>query len=324
MLGLANAQRWLDDGSLALQAHLVAAPGLLQVPDFSLAAGALQLGGQLEADFAGVLPFISGRIDAPRLNLPRIGARSAELLPFAWLGGWQAVLALRSAETQWGADVIARDVTAELAASGGVVAAAVSQARVGGGAFVGDAVADASAAAPAVRARFALEDAALDSLPGLPPLELHGGEVGLTGELAASGNSPAALLATLGGEAEATLRDVALAGVDLPRLRQLLAAKAPRQRAGLLAAMSAGDTGPLAGTARASLRDGALRLSDAALAGAAGGVAVSGGVDMPARSADVGVRVTPDVANAPALGLRLSGPWQAVKRTVDVRQRGKR
>ena len=80
-LGLPDTQRWLDNGSFALQAHLALWPGHVHAEDFSLAAAALHAGGDMDADFSGAHPIISGRIEAANLALPRFDARSQSPLP---------------------------------------------------------------------------------------------------------------------------------------------------------------------------------------------------------------------------------------------------
>jgi hypothetical protein len=318
-LGVQGAQRWLDSGSLALQAHLVASPGHLKAQDFSLAAAALHLGGQIDADFSGVIPTITGRIDAPNLTIPRFDARSPDKLPIGALLAWQGVIHLHADDISWGAQDIAADTDADITASGGVLAADISAARIAGGPFTGQAVLDSTQQSPALLARASLGGGAMDDLPTLPPLLFSGGTAGFAVDLSGHGNSPATMLATASGTIQATIAGAALAGLDLPQLQQRLTARGPNLRQGLAAAMASGSTGPIGGNITASMADGALTLQTAHLSGAAGTVDLDGTIDVAARTADVGVRVEPAVQNPPMLRLRLVGPWQAPRRATDVR-----
>ncbi len=83
--------------------------------------------------------------------------------------------------------------------------------------------------------------------------------------------------------------------------------------------MASGSTGPLTGTLQATVQNGALLLQPGQLAGPAGALNVTGGLDLPARTSDISVRAVPALPNAPALGLRLIGPWQGVKHALDIK-----
>ncbi|MEJ0049567.1 MAG: AsmA-like C-terminal region-containing protein [Rhodospirillales bacterium] len=178
---------------------------------------------------------------------------------------------------------------------------------------------DQTGPAPSLALRADLTGATPDDLPVLPPLAFAGGTIDLGADVSASGYSPAALLATASGEIHARLHDTALAGVDLPQLTRLLAARAPGLRPALTAAMGAGNTGPLSGDISASLQQGAATLPRAHVAGGAGSLAIEGSIDLPGRTSDLALQVAPAVTDPPALGLRLVGPWQGGKRVADVR-----
>jgi len=318
-LGLPDTQRWLDNGSFALQAHLALWPGHVHAEDFSLAAAALHAGGDMDADFSGAHPIISGRIEAANLALPRFDARSQSPLPFGVLAWWQGQIQLHAGTVSWGASTVATEASADVVGGFGVVTAYVKRARIAGGQFSGAAALDTSQSAPLLLAKGALSGAALDELPSSSPLTFKAGTVDLTADLSAAGYSPLALLATVAGDAHTTLHGSALAGVDLPRLTALLTARARGLRGALIAAMAGGDTGPLSGDATEALQQGAVTVRPARLAGDAGSVDVEGSIDLPARTANLALRFQPAVANPPLLGLRLAGPWDAAKRAVDVR-----
>jgi hypothetical protein len=318
-LGLPDTQRWLDNGSLALQAHLSVSPGHVHAADFSLAAAALHAGGEMDADFSGPHPIVSGRIEAPSLTLPRFDARSQSPLPFATLAQWQGQIQLHAGTVSWGASTVATEASANLAGGFGVVTAFVQQAHIAGGQFAGALAIDTTQSAPLLLARGELAAAAPDDLPSPSPLAFKGGTVDLTTDLSAAGYSPLALLATLSGDAHTTLHGSALAGVDLPQLTKLLTARGPGLRGALIGAMANGDTGPLTGDAPETLRQGAVTIGQTRLAGDAGSVDIEGSIDLPARTSNLVLRFQPAVANPPVLGLRLAGAWDGGKRAVDVR-----
>jgi uncharacterized protein involved in outer membrane biogenesis len=290
----------------------------VRAEDFSLAAASLHIGGQIEADFSGPRPSFTGNIDAPSLTLPRFDARSQASLPFGVIANWQGQLHLHAGEILWGATSVAVKASADLAASGGVLAAYFSDARIAGGRFAGGAVIDSTQPAPALVLHAGLTGATLDDLPDLPPLAFKGGSLDIATDLSGRGYSPAALLATATGDAHATLRGAALTSVDLPLLTKLLNARAPGLRSALTAAMAEGDTGPLTGDATAELQQGAITLRTH-LTGDAGSVDIDGSVDLPQRTSDLALQIAPSVANPPALGLRLVGPWQGGKRVINIR-----
>jgi hypothetical protein len=318
-LGLPDAQRWIDSGSLALQAHLAVWPGHVNAEDFSVEAAALHAGGRIEADFSGPHPTVSGRIEAPSLTLPRFDARSQAPWKIGALASWRGQIELHAGAVSWGASTVATQVSADLAGAGGVVTGYVRDARVAGGHFTAAVAIDMTQQAPLLEMYADLTGAALDALPSLPPLAFTGGTADLGADLSAAGYSPAALLATVSGDADATLRGSALAGVDLPQLTRVLFARGPKLRGALNAAMAEGDTGRLSGEAAATLQQGAVTLRRTRLAGAAGSVAIDGSIDLAARTSDLALQFAPAVADPPALGLRLAGPWQGGKRAVDVR-----
>jgi hypothetical protein len=318
-LGVPGAQRWLDTGSVSFQAHLAAWPGHVEAQDFSLSAAALHLGGQIAADFTGPVPSLTGQIEAANLTLPRADGRGDAALPFASLGDWQADLHMHAGLVSWGAETIATGLNAQVTKAGGIVLTDLTGASVAGGTLVGQAVIDSTALSPAIVLRFGLINAALDNLPALPPFPLTNGSVSMVADLAASGYSPAALLATAAGDVHASVRDAALAGIDLAALRKALVSHAPRLRAALQSALSSGTTTSLAGDIDATLRDGALTLRAAQLASDAGSIETTGSVDLAERSTDLALALTPAVSAPPVVNLFLFGPWPGARHPGNLR-----
>jgi uncharacterized protein involved in outer membrane biogenesis len=212
-------------------------------------------------------------------------------------------------------------VAADVYAGGGVLFADGVTAQIAGGVLRGAAALDAGtpgADAPALAVRGDIAGASLDAIDTRPPWQLADGKADIGFDLTATGNSPAAFLATLGGTAHGDLRGARLQGIDLPRVTALLAARGTKLRAALAAALAAGDTGPLSGGVAATFDHGAIALSAPALAGAAGRVALAGTIDLPGQTEDASVWLQPAVIAPPTLGVRTVGAWQDPRRVVDV------
>jgi hypothetical protein len=291
----------------------------LRAEDFSIAAAALHASGQIDADFSGPHPILSARVDASSLTLPRFDARSQAPLPIDALANWRGQMALHADQVSWGATTVASQASVDLAGSGGIVTAYVKDARIAGGHFEGAIAIDMPPPGPLAEVHADLTGAAMDGLPSLPPLSFTGGSIDFTTNLSATGYSPTALLATMSGDAHATVHGSALLGVNLPQLTGLLAAPVPKLRAALTSSMADGDTGPLSGHATAVLQQGAVTLRRARLSGDAGSVDIEGSIDLAARTANLALEFQPAVTDPPTLGLRLAGPWQGGRRAVDVR-----
>lgn len=317
LLGWPDAQRSIDDGSLAFQAHITADPLHLGVQDFSVTAASMRAAGSLNVDLSG--PFITGEIDAPSLALPRFDARAHGRLPLAWLANWQGQLRLHADAVNWGVHQIAIETTADIAAASGALAVDVAKARVAGGDFTGQFAYDATGETPALAIRASLAGASIDALPQLPGLRLTGGSITLSGELTGAGNSPAALLATAGGTLHASVQAANLQDIDLARVQRLLAGSDARLRTSLQEALDSGETGPLAGTGDATVIEGALQCQSAHLTGASGSIGVSGIIDLPASQSALLLRIVPAMAYAPPLSVRIAGPWQDMRRSLDIK-----
>jgi hypothetical protein len=318
-LGMQDAGNWIGQGSVALIAHFTAQPGMIEAPDVTLAAGALRIGGQLQLDATTPLPTLSGRIDAPFLTLPPITGPATTPLPLGWLNAWQGNLHVSTGPILLGAKQLADQASTVITAAPGSLTASDITARVAGGTLLGDAALNASPTTGAVwAARFALAGASTDALAVWPPLAWSRGTLDVAGNLTATGYSPAALLASLGGNLTGAVHGVSLQGIDLPRLTNLLTTHAPRLRRALPAALAAGDTGPLTGDVAATLESGALTLTPLTLRGPSGDLALTGSLDLPGRLADLALQIRPALVDPPTLGLRIVGPWQTVRRTTDV------
>lgn len=316
-LGVPGAESWLDHGSLAVVAHLLAWPGHVRAEDFSVAAAALHAGGALEADFTGAVPAVRGRIDADTLALPGLAPRDQAALPWGALAGWQGDIAVQAAQLLAGLRPVATQASARILAGGGVAVIEDAQAELAGGHATARAALDATQDPPMAAAQLAIQGVPAADV-AMPGLALSGGTIGLSADVAARGYSPAALLSTASGPVQAAVQDAALQGIDLPGMAALLAARGPRLKAALQAAMATGATGKLSGACGLSAADGALHLSACGLAGPAGKVALAGSWDVPWSAMDLLVCLTPAVPAGPTVSLRLAGPAASPRRMADV------
>jgi hypothetical protein len=320
-LGVPDAGRWLEQGSVALVAHLAVRPGLVEARDVSLAAASLRLAGQARVDLSGAVPDVTASINAARLTLPSFDPRGQAPVSWPLLGGWQGQVHLAAAQTLIDLRPVATALAADVYAGGGVVLAQGVTAQVANGTLHGAIALDTenqAAGAPMLAVRGDIAGASLDAMDTRPPWSLTDGTVDITADLTATGNSPAAFLATLGGTAHGDLERARLQGIDLPQVTDLLATRGAKLRATLPAALATGNTGPLSGAVAGTFDHGALTVSAPALNGAAGRVALAGTVDLPGQTEDATVWLQPAVIAPPTLGVRTVGAWQGPRRVVDV------
>ncbi len=177
---------------------------------------------------------------------------------------------------------------------------------------------DAARDPPAVHAEGKLSGLILDGpLFGLP-LDLEAGTLDLTAKLAASGHSPAALLATLSGTASGVLTDGRLSGFDLPGLRQALAAQDRTNIGPTVRAVLAGGTSPVRRLALAGrIAGGELTLTDATMQADAGDAQATGTVDLAGQLFDLELALHPG-AGAPGIGVLVAGSFAAPRRVPEL------
>lgn len=305
LAGITGAGSWVGQGSVAYLAHIAIAPGQAATSDFSLSAGALRLNGQLQTDFSGPLPSLTGRLDAPVLTLPVPNTSPEGALPLWLVRGWQGELSLSAGQILAGLSPVAANAQGTVTAANDDALLEGISMDVAGGRFTGTAAADAAVALPAFALQGVLTKASLNDLPSLPGLVLQGGMLDLVENLYAAGNSQAALLATLHGTVHGAVAGASLQGINLPAATRLLAARGKHLRGALAAALSSGETGPLAGEFDATIDNGAWTFGATTLTGLAGSLAVSGTVDLPARSPELLVRALPAVPKPPVLPVRI-------------------
>ncbi|MDQ1079879.1 AsmA family protein [Pseudoroseomonas cervicalis] len=309
---------WLGEGSLSLVSSLALGPQELSAESFDLVAAGLRLGGQLTLSRPNGVPRLSGRLAAERLPLPWPDLASREPLPLDALEGWEAELALAAQSLEPAGFAAIGPVAATLRLRQRSLSLEGLQLQLMGGRFAGQLRLEGGATPPGLALQGRLEGLSLAApLTGLP-VDLTGGRLDAEADLRATGFSPAALLATLGGTGRVALRDGVLAGADW---RAALEASArdslASAEAGLRAALSDGATafeaaelGLRLENGRAVLENGRMAVAEAPL------IALSGEVDLARRGMDL--LMAAQEGEAPAFGLRLIGPLPAPRRVPEL------
>jgi hypothetical protein len=311
-LGLSGAASWLGDGSLALIARLSGAPGRIAADSFDLTAGGLRATGALALDRAPETPLLSGHIAAETLPLPLPSPRAVEPLPIAVLRGLDASIKVQADQVLAGLAPVLSQAEATVGVQAGVLRVDLTKAGAAGGSLKGVVALDTRAEPPALALAFGLTGAAIDGPVFDLPIDLTDGKIDANGNLTATGHAPAALLATLAGDLSVTVRDGALAGVDLAKMGPVLDDAAVR------AALAGGATPFATFGLAAHVERGVLTLHDTALGGPAGTIVATGAIDLPGDAADLHLALHPAVPDAPTLGLRLAGPWDSLGRAPEL------
>ena len=313
LLGLGGTASWLGDGSMSLVGQMAAAPGRLEMESGTLAAGAFRATGRMAVERGRIV----GQIMAESLPLPAVYARSPEPIAVAWLRGTDAAIRVEAAQVLVGLTPVAQDASADLTLEGGVLRLARIAAKQAGGTASGAMMLDSTAVPP----RLALQAnvAGMGITTGLfeTPVELVAGNVDVILDLTAAGNSPAALLATLGGRATIRVREGVASGFDLPQAGAALSGPARDATDTVRSALLAGTTGFSLIDAPLTLSRGVVSIT-ARLASPAGAALLSGSLDLPGNAADLKLLLEPAMEGGPAVGLRLTGPSNELKRTPEL------
>jgi hypothetical protein len=311
-LGIADAAAWLGDGSLSLIAQLAGTADHVSADSFELTAASLRATGALELRRGGGPPSLSGHIDAETLPLPLPYPRALDPLPLAALANWDATVKLRAGRVLAGLLPVMEQAQSTLTLSNGVLHVDGLTASVGGGALTGGGTLDATAEPPRLAAKLSLARATLSGPLFDMPLDLASGTVDLDLGIAANGHSPAALLSTLSGDMTLSVTDGVVAGLAIAKIAPGLPPDSVR------AALAGGATPFQTLTLAGHFDRGVLALARADMVAPSGKVAVSGTVDVAGAAADLTLAIVPSVPDAPAIGLRLSGPLDAPRRTPEL------
>lgn len=311
-----DASAWLGDGSFSLVARLAASPERVVLEGFDLVAGAARLGGRLVLERGEV----GGRIAAETLPVPVPDPASAEPLPFWLLREGRAAVRVEAAQVLAGLRPVLRRAGADVVLRDGVLRAERFTAALDGGAATGGLVLDARADPPRVGLDAAVSDVAVGGPALGASLDLVAGTLDAGLDLAASGHSPAALLATLSGTVRVAARDGVVSGFDLSGAGAALRGTDQDKLAAELRDAVSGGTSPFARLeVPVELRRGVAAFGQARLDGPAGEALLSGTADLPDGTVDLRVVLRPRGAEeAPGLALRLTGPASDARRTPEL------
>ena len=304
---------WLGDGSLGLVAQLSGAAGRLAADSFDLSAGGLHATGALLLDRGSDVPLLTGHVAADTLPLPAPQPRATAPLPLAALAGWSASVQLTAAHVLADQRPVLDQAAAMLGLAQGVLRIDGLTGTFAGGTLHAAGLLDTAAEPPAATLHFDLIGAAVTEPAFDLPLDLAGGFINAHADLTAAGHAPATLMATLGGAVTLDASHGTLAGVALDRLAGDLGDAA-------VAAALAGGSTPFATLHVVAAADhGVVTMRQGTLALSDGGSATLGGsIDLPDGTLALTLTAHPAGPDAPAIGLRLSGPAAAATRTPEL------
>ncbi len=213
-----------------------------------------------------------------------------------------------------------RDLSARLLLSAGRLAVEDIRAGLAGGQLDGRLALDAAATPPALSGALGLVGATLAAPVFGTPFDIAAGQFQARGRFEAQGHAPAALLATLAGEGRFGVVDGVLSGLAMAEVAAGAALPDPAAaEAAIRAALDGGATAidRLEGGWRAA--GGLVTLEEARLVaeGGASG-AVEGAIDLARGGIDLRMLVQPGPAEAPAIGLRVTGPAETPRRQPEL------
>ncbi len=315
-LGVPGARAWLDDGSFAWLGHLIVSPGHVQARDFSLSAGALQIGGRLNAAFLPAGLRLAGTIDAPSLALPAWPAVWDAPLAWGWLHGVDGNIGIRAARVLSGLVPMATEASATLLMGSGVAMLQDGHARLGAGQVAGEFAVDSTQDPPAASLIATARDIAMGTLPpdsAAPPgVALRGGTIDLALDLHGHSTSQVA------GTVQADIRGTSLAGIDLAAASAVLRQGGAGLRDRLYRALASGQSAPMEGSFAAAFGGGVATLTPARLFGPAGAIDLGGTIDLDQRTMNLRLLAIPALPVPPKLPIGLVGTWAAARVVADL------
>ena len=305
------AASWLDTGALTLRAHLRASGQQATIDDFELDAAALRLSGQLQEDWSGAVPLLSGHVDADALALPDSLPDAGRL---AALAAGAAQLHLSARRVTVGLRPVATSLSADLALGAGMVLADSVRAEVAGGRLDGQFAADLTR--PAAAARLQVRGATLGGVLTAWPVDLVAGRTALEASLDSAGPGWDGVSGSLHG----VLDGAQLSGFSLGSFRQVAGLHTRLARGAVDAALSQGQSPGLSGTLDASLAHGRLAVGPSTLTSADGTVSLAGTIGAADGAVALVLGLDAGGSGAAAAVLELDGNWRAggVTRKRDV------
>ncbi len=311
-LGVPGGEQFLETGSLTFLAHLHDAPGHVVVRDFTLDAASMHVGGHGDLDFSALEPGFDLDVHAGSLALPDLVTLQSIRLPQAKFHGR---MRLSSDVVAVGGALVAHGLVADLEAGSGVVVANTLRADLDGGRFAGQFAADIAQEQPAVSLR---GDFTGVDIFAVAPVGLDSGTADVSLDVASSGQTEAALLSHVFGDAAITLHDAHVAGFDLSQVDSLLSGHGHPTRPALMQAMSQGGSGGFSGSIVTKVMHGKMSLTDASMVSGDGMVSASGTYDMLSGTTDMLLALTPAITNPPHYTIRLAGSLHDLKPAPDL------
>jgi hypothetical protein len=310
--GLTPTPAWLGDGSFALVAQASGTADRVSADNFDLNAGALHASGALAVDAIAAMPTLTGHVTAETLPLPLPMARSPDPLPLWLLAGWGGSVKLQAGHVLAGWLPVLTDAQATVTLGKGVLRIDGIAGRMSGGSFAGTASLDTSVEPPSVALRGTLSGATVTAPQFDLPLDITGGTLDVGVAVGAAGHAPAALLATLDGDVSVLAHSGTLRGVALGHADGNLSDEA------VAAALGQGATWFDTLQVQAHAERGVFTLQRSGFTAEAGEATLDGLIDLPDRSADLHLVFRPAGTAAPPIGLRLTGPFDAIRRTPEL------
>ncbi len=320
LLGAREPPTWLGEGSFALISTLSGSAAGIGADSLDLVAGGLRLRGPLALALDGARPRLTGRLAAERLPLPGVALRGADPIDLGALSAVDAELALEATELVLPQLPPLREATARLLLTEGRLALEDIRASLGGGVLDGRLALDSGAQPPVLSGALGLAGATLSGPLFGTPFDIGAGLVEAQGRFTASGHAPAALLATLAGEgrigvANGVLSGVALGAAAFAAANEDFTAAETALREALAGGATAVDR--LEGGWRAI--GGVVTLDGVRIVAEGGATgAVEGSLDLPRGGIDLRFLVQPGPAEAPPIGLRVTGPAATPRRQPEV------
>ena len=300
---------WLGEGSASLVALGVRAEagGRLATDSADVVAGALRARGSLGWDGAA----LTGQVAFDTLPAP--DAAALDGWPVGRLQGWRGDVTWTAGAILLDQAVVLRDASAGLSLRDGVLTVRNGMAQWRGAAMTVAGTVDAGSTPARLAGRATLSGLRIELNEA--PFTVSAGTLAGSFQAEATGQSAAALLATLSGQGQAVVRDGVVRGFGLAAVTEGLALRDPEAARGAVRdALLSGET-PFDTLVLGVALRGGLGTLDGSLAVPAGTASLTGTIDVPAGLLDAGIAIQPASADPVSVDLRLLGPAGAPRRS---------
>lgn len=300
-------------GSASLRAQFTASASAYGLNDFVLSFGALNASGRVLVQNGAV----TGQIEAQNVAIPPIlaGVQFPTSLPL------QGKLSLKAQQIIYAGNPLLGPSAATLSWSGNGASLDVAQAAYGNGTLSGSlGMALSTTAAPAFTAKLLAQgiDASTVALPVSFPYPITSGTLDGSATLTASGYGLKSVVATLGGTATLNASKGVLRGFNLEGFADALGT--PDAVHTLYKALVSGSTQFTSLSLAATLANGNCTFTAATLAGPAGQVSGSGGIDLYDNAQALRLVFAPAQVQPPVSAtLLVLGTWGAPKHIAHMK-----